>query len=384
MADRDFYEVLGVARDADEATLKSAFRRLAVKHHPDKNPDDPEAEQRFKEINEAYDILKDPEKRAAYDRFGQAAFEGGGGPGAAGARGFGGGFGGFGGFSDIFDEIFSEFGGGRRAGGGGGAGRGSDLRFDMDITLEDAFAGKQASVRVPTTETCETCEGTGAAPGTKPVTCGSCRGAGKVRAQQGFFTIERTCPTCGGVGRVIEKACEACGGAGRTRREKTLSVNIPAGVEDGTRIRLAGEGEAGLRGGPAGDLYLFLALEPHPVFQREGADIFCRVPIPMTTAALGGHIEAPTVDGGRARIAIPKGAQTGQQFRLRGKGMTILRSDQRGDMYVEIRVETPMNLTKRQEEVLREFEAESEGGGTSPESEGFFSRVKELWDDLRD
>ena len=379
MADRDYYEVLGVARDADEKTLKSAFRKLAVKHHPDKNPGDAEAEQRFKDVNEAYDILKDPEKRAAYDRFGHAAFQGGG-PGAAGG---GRGFGGFGGFSDIFDEIFQEFGGARRGGGSGGAGRGADLRFDMEISLEDAFAGKQATVRAPSTETCDVCEGTGAAPGTKPVTCGTCRGSGKVRAQQGFFTIERTCPTCGGVGRVIETPCEACGGAGRTRRDKTLQVAIPAGVEDGTRIRLAGEGEAGLRGGPPGDLYLFLTLTPHPVFQREAADIYCRVPIPMTRAALGGQIEAPTIDGGRARIAIPKGAQTGQQFRLRGKGMSILRSDQRGDMYVEIRVETPMNLTRRQEELLRAFEAEC-GGDTSPESEGFFARVRDLWDDLRD
>ncbi|WP_029010925.1 molecular chaperone DnaJ [Azospirillum halopraeferens] len=383
MAKQEYYELLGVARTASPDEIKKAYRKLAMQYHPDRNPGDAEAEHKFKEINEAYDVLKDEQKRAAYDRFGHAAFEGGrGGPGA----GQGAGFGGFdfgGGFADIFDEMFGEFMGGRRGGAGAASGRGQDLRFNLEISLEDAFKGSQSTVRVPTTVVCESCNGSGAAAGTQPVTCPTCAGHGKVRAQQGFFTIERTCPACHGQGRIIKDACKACGGAGRQRREKTLQVNIPAGVEDGTRIRLAGEGEAGLRGAPPGDLYIFLAVAPHPLFQRDGANIHCRVPIPMVTATLGGTVEVPTIDGTRAKISVPAGTQTGHQFRLKGKGMSVLRSPHRGDMYIQAVVETPVNLTKRQTELLREFEKAGKEG-SHPQSEGFFAKVKELWADLKE
>ena len=379
MAKPDYYETLGVNRGADEKALKSAYRKLAMKYHPDRNPDDDAAEAKFKEVNEAYDVLKDDEKRAAYNQFGHAAFEGGG-PGGAGG----------GGFADIFDEMFGDFmGGGRQAGNRGraGASRGADLRYNMQISLEDAFQGRETQIRVPTAVTCEACNGSGASKGSHPTTCGMCQGRGKVRAQQGFFTIERTCPTCNGTGQVIEDPCQTCGGSGRVQKEKTLKVTIPAGVEDGTRIRLAGEGEAGSRGGGAGDLYIFVAVAPHRMFQRDAADLHIRVPIPMATAALGGSIEVPTIEGKRAKVTIPKGAQSGHQFRLRGKGMSVLRSQARGDMYIDVVVETPVNLSKRQEELLREFQGEKPAKGestTSPESEGFFSRVKELWEDLTD
>ena len=376
MAKQDYYETLGVSRNASADELKKAFRALAMKYHPDRNSGDNGAEQRFKEINEAYDVLKDADKRAAYDRFGHAAFEAGGGP-RGGARGFEFGFGT--GFADIFDEMFGDFMGGR---GGGQAARGADLRYNLEISLEDAYAGKAVQIRVPTSVSCETCGGSGATKGSAPVTCTTCRGRGRVRAQQGFFTIERTCPACHGAGRVIEDPCSACSGAGRVEREKTLKVNIPPGVEDGTRIRLSGEGEAGIRGAAPGDLYVFLSVAAHRLFQRNGADIFCRAPIPMTTAALGGAIEVPTIDGARAKISVPSGTQTNRQFRLKGKGMKVLRSNARGDMYVEVNVETPVNLTKRQQELLREFEDAGKGRKTSPESEGFFARVKEFWDDL--
>src|SRR5216684_3768653 len=377
MAKQDFYELLGVQRGASAEDIKKAYRKLAMQHHPDKNPGDKAAEHRFKELSEAYDILKDDQKRAAYDRFGHAAFEGG--NGRAGPGDFG--FGGAGGFADIFDEMFGEFVGGQR---GQAQGRGSDLRYNLEISLEDAFKGKQTSVRVPTLAQCDTCHGSGAEAGSKPVTCPTCKGHGRVRAQQGFFTIERTCVTCQGAGRVIEKPCRTCAGQGRVRKEKTLSVSIPPGVEDGTRIRLAGEGESGLRGAAAGDLYIFLSLAPHRLFQRDGANIHCRVPIPMATAALGGALEVPVIDGGRAKITVPAGTQSGHQFRLKGKGMSVLRSGSRGDMYVQAVVETPMNLTKRQQELLKEFEKEGEHAKTNPESEGFFSRVKEFFEDLRE
>ncbi len=376
MAKQDFYELLGVQRGASPDDIKKAYRKLAMQHHPDKNPGDKAAEHRFKELSEAYDILKDDQKRAAYDRFGHAAFEGG--NGRAGPGDFG--FGGAGGFADIFDEMFGEFVGGQR---GQAQGRGSDLRYNLEISLEDAFKGKQTSVRVPTLAQCDTCHGSGAEAGSKPVTCPTCKGHGRVRAQQGFFTIERTCVTCQGAGRVIEKPCRTCAGQGRVRKEKTLSVSIPPGVEDGTRIRLAGEGESGLRGAAAGDLYIFLSLAPHRLFQRDGANIHCRVPIPMATAALGGALEVPVIDGGRAKITVPAGTQSGHQFRLKGKGMSVLRSGSRGDMYVQAVVETPMNLTKRQQELLKEFEKEGEHAKTNPESEGFFSRVKEFFEDLQ-
>ncbi|MEY4681677.1 MAG: molecular chaperone DnaJ [Alphaproteobacteria bacterium] len=382
MAKRDFYEVLGVAKDAGADDLKKAFRKLAMQHHPDRNPGDASAEQKFREVNEAYDVLKDEQKRAAYDRFGHAAFEQGGGARPGGNGGFEFNFGGGGGFADIFDEMFGEFMGGRR--GAGGAGRGADLRYNMEITLEDAHRGKQSTIRVASLGACEACSGSGAEKGAKPVTCTTCRGHGKVRSQQGFFTVERGCPTCAGRGQTIDKPCRACSGEGRVRRERSLSVSIPAGVDDGTRIRLAGEGEAGSRGGPAGDLYIFLSVSAHDLFRRDGNDLHVRVPIPMTTAALGGAIEVPSIDGSRSRVNIPAGTQSSQAFRLRGKGMAVLRSQQRGDLFVETAIETPVNLTKRQQELLREFEKAGTTEKTSPESAGFFSKVKELWDDLRD
>jgi molecular chaperone DnaJ len=387
MSKRDFYDVLGVKKEASPDDLKKAFRKLAMQFHPDRNPGDKTAEQKFKEINEAYDVLKDEQRRAAYDRFGHQAFEQGGpgrpGGGAGGPGGFEFNFG-SGGFADIFDEMFGEFMGGRRGNGGGTPGRGADLRYNLEITLEDAYKGKQSTIRVASLATCETCSGSGAERGAKPVTCSTCRGQGKVRAQQGFFTVERTCPTCMGRGQTIDKPCRACSGEGRVKRERTLNVSIPAGVEDGTRIRLAGEGEAGARGAPAGDLYLFLTVAPHRLFKRDGGDLHVRVPIPMTTAALGGSIEVPSVDGTRSRVNIPPGTQSGQAFRLRGKGMSALRSQQRGDLFVEAIVETPVNLTKRQQELLRDFEKAGNADKTSPESAGFFSKVKELWDDLRE
>jgi molecular chaperone DnaJ len=375
MAKRDYYESLGVSRNATAAELKSAYRKLAMQTHPDRNPGDKVAEQRFKEINEAYEVLKDGHKRAAYDQFGHAAFEGGMGPGGR-AGNFD-----FGSFADVFDDLFGDFmGGGRRR---GAQSRGADLRYNLEITLEEAFAGKQAQIRVPTTVRCEVCSATGSAKGAPPGVCPSCRGAGRVRAQQGFFTIERTCPTCSGTGRVITDPCESCGGSGRVHREKTLSVTIPQGVEDGTRIRLTGEGEAGTRGGTTGDLYIFVSVAPHRMFKRDGSSLHCRVPIPVTTAALGGQIEVPTIDGKRARLQIPEGTQTGHRFRLRSKGMTELHGRARGDRFCEIVVETPVNLTRRQQELLREFE-QAGNGSTHPESEGFFAKVKELWEELRD
>jgi len=383
MSKPDYYDILVVDRGADDGGLKKAYRKLAMKYHPDRNPGDKEAERKFKEINEAYEVLKDEQKRAAYDRFGHAAFEQGGpGGGPFGGGGFGGGAGGgFGGFADIFDEMFGEF---RQGGGGGGRGRGADLRYNMDVSLEDAFKGKKTQIRVPTSVGCDSCNGSGAEGGAAPVTCSSCRGSGRVRSQSGFFTVERTCPTCGGQGRMIKDPCRTCGGQGRVQKEKTLSVSIPAGVEDGTRIRLAGEGEAGLRGAPAGDLYIFLGLQPHRFFQREGANLYCRVPISMTKAALGGAIEVPTVDGTRARVSVPAGTQTGSQFRLKGKGMSVLRSNARGDMFVQCMVETPVNLSKKQKDLLKEFEESGTSEKTSPEAEGFFSKVKELWEDLKE
>ena len=377
MAKKDYYELLGVTRNASVDEIKKSYRKLAMKYHPDRNPGDKKAEQRFREINEAYDVLKDAEKRAAYDRFGHAGVE------AGAPHMHPGGFEFAGGFADIFDEMFGEFMGGRRRAGTAGV-RGADLRYNMHITLEDAFRGKQARIRVPTSVACEACKGTGGAGGAGVVTCRACAGRGKIRAQQGFFTIERTCPACQGAGRVIERPCKKCNGSGRVHKDKTLSVTIPAGVEEGTRIRLAGEGETGLRGAPAGDLYIFLSIKPHRLFKREGTSIFCRVPLPMVTAALGGTIEVPTLGGGRARVKVPPGTQSGHQFRLRGKGMPALHSSAKGDMFVEAIVETPVNLTEHQKELLREFEKGASPKQTSPQSEGFFRKVKELWEDLRE
>jgi molecular chaperone DnaJ len=372
MTKRDYYEVLGVSRTAGEAEVKAAFRKLAMKYHPDRNPGDKESERRFKEINEAYDVLKDGDKRAAYDRFGHAAFE----HGSGGGAGFGADFASS--FADIFDDLFGM--GGRR-GRTPGRERGADLRYNMEITLEEAFSGKTAQVRIPTSVTCESCSGSGAKAGSKPKTCGTCGGYGRIRHAQGFFTLERTCPGCHGRGEVIDNPCPACAGSGRVTRERTLAVNVPAGVEDGTRIRLAGEGEAGMRGGPPGDLYIFLSLAQHQFFQREGADLHCRVPISMVTAALGSAFDVPTIDGGKTRVKIPEGTQSGRRFRLHGKGMPVLRSRGAGDMYVQVVVETPQRLTKRQKELLAEFERQS-SNETHPESAGFFAKVKEFLDGL--
>src|SRR5215212_5932061 len=373
MAKRDYYEVLGVQRGASEAYMKAAYRKLAMQHHPDRNPGDKDCEHRFKELNEAYDVLKDEQKRAAYERFGHAAFE----QGAGGAHGFGSDFGSA--FSDIFEGIFGMGGARQRT---SGRERGADLRFNMEITLEEAYAGKTAQMRLPTSVTCEACSGNGAKTGTKQKTCQHCNGHGRIRhSQGGFFTLERTCPICQGRGQVIEDPCPSCSGSGRVTRERTLSVNIPAGVEDGTRIRLAGEGEAGVRGGPAGDLYIFLSLSSHPFFQREGADLHCRVPISMVAAALGGDFEVPTIDGNNTRVKVPEGTQSGRRFRLQGKGMPVLRSKQTGDMYVQVVVETPQKLTKRQKDLLMEFEKMS-SHETQPESSGFFTRVKDFFDAL--
>ncbi|MCZ8151581.1 MAG: molecular chaperone DnaJ [Rhodobacteraceae bacterium] len=383
MAKRDYYDVLGVTRGASADELKKAYRQKAKELHPDRNADNPNAEAQFKEVNEAYDVLKDADRKAAYDRFGHAAFEGGGG-GGRGPQGFGGGgnadFASA--FSDVFEDLFGDFMGGR--GGSGGrsrAQRGSDLRYNLRVSLEEAFQGVQKTINVPTSVSCDTCRGTGAEGGAEPVTCPTCSGMGKVRAQQGFFTVERTCPTCNGMGQIVKNPCRSCGGAGRVEKERALSVNIPAGVETGTRIRLAGEGEAGLRGGPSGDLYIFIEVREHPIFQRDGVHLFCRVPISITTAALGGEVEVPTIDGGRSRVKVPVGAQTGKQLRLRAKGMPALRGGGSGDMVLELAVETPVNLTARQRELLIEFEKLSEEN--NPEGKSFFSKVKGFWDGMK-
>jgi molecular chaperone DnaJ len=377
LAKRDYYDVLGVQKGADEAALKSAYRKLAMQFHPDRNPGNTEAEHKFKEVSEAYDTLKDPQKRAAYDRFGHAAFEAGMGNGRAGP-GFGPDFGAS--MSDIFEDLFGDMmGGGRRAGGASARLRGSDLRYNLEITLEEAFAGRTVEIDVPTLVTCHTCEGSGAKPGTGMSVCRQCGGHGKVRAAQGFFTIERTCPVCQGRGQIIEQPCTDCGGQGRKQEHRKLSVDIPKGIEDGTRIRLANEGEAGLRGGPPGDLYIFISVKPHDLFQRDGADLYARVPIAMTTAALGGEFEVPTLDQSRAKVKVPSGTQPGQRIRLKGKGMPVLRSKDMGDLYVQLDVETPQNLTKRQRELLEEFEKESTREN-SPTSEGFFAKLKSLFE----
>ena len=384
MAKRDFYDVLGVARGASAEELKKAYRTKAKELHPDRNSDNPNAEAQFKEVNEAYDVLKDADKKAAYDRFGHAAFDGGMGGGGRGAQGFGGGGNGdfASAFSDVFEDLFGDFMGGR--GGGGGrsrAQRGSDLRYNLRVSLEEAYQGVQKTINVPTSIACDTCRGTGAEGGAEPVTCPTCSGMGKVRAQQGFFTVERTCPTCSGMGQIVKNPCRSCGGAGRIEKERSLSVNIPAGVETGTRIRLAGEGEAGLRGGPSGDLYIFIEVRDHAIFQRDGVHLFCRVPISVTSAALGGEVEVPTIDGGKARVKVPAGSQTGKQMRLRAKGMPALRGGGTGDMVIELAVETPVNLTARQRELLMEFEKLSEEN--NPEGQSFFSKVKGFWDGMK-
>ncbi len=377
MAKADYYQTLGVAKNASPDELKKAYRGLAMQYHPDRNPGDATAEQKFKDVSEAYDVLRDEQKRAAYDRFGHDAFtQGGGGRGGFDFSGFGTGF------ADIFDEVFGDLMGGGRGGGRQNA-RGSDVRYDLELSLEEAFAGIKKQIKVTSSLVCDGCKGSGGKAGTAPVACPACGGRGVVRAQSGFFMVERACASCQGTGKVIKEPCETCHGHGRMRQQRTLEVAIPAGVEDGTRIRLAGEGEAGLRGAPAGDLYVFLSVKPHPLFQRDGANIFCRVPVGMADAALGLELTVPTVAGSKASVKLPPGTQTGQQFRLRGEGMSVLRSRERGDMYVEAFVETPQKLNKKQQELLRQFMAEGDHGKTNPEASGFMARVEEFWRSLK-
>lgn len=374
MSKRDYYEILGVERTCTEVELKSAFRKAAMQHHPDRNPGDKNAEVLFKEVNEAYQTLSDGQKRAAYDRFGHAAFEQGGGGRGFGAEGFATSM------ADIFDDLFGDV-MGRRGGRANGRERGSDIRYDLEIGLEEAYTGKTATIDVPTSITCEVCSGSGAKAGSQPRTCPTCGGQGRVRAQQGFFAIERTCPTCSGRGEIIDNPCQACGGAGRVTRERTLSVNVPKGVEDGTRIRLAGEGEAGLRGGPSGDLYLFLTVKPHSIFHRDGADLYCRVPISFVQAALGSELTVRTLDGSETKVKVPEGTQSGRQFKVRGKGMPSLRGRDMGDLYIQAILETPQHLTRRQRELLEEFDSES-SHRTHPEATGFFAKMKDFFDNI--
>lgn len=381
MAKRDYYDVLGASKGASAEELKKAYRTKAKELHPDRNTDNPNAEAQFKEINEAYDVLKDADKKAAYDRYGHAAFEGGRGPG-----GGGGGNGDFGAsFSDVFEDLFGDFMGRGGQGAQGGrrsrAQRGSDLRYNLRVSLEESFKGVQKTITVPSAVACDVCSGTGAEGGAEPVTCPTCSGMGKVRAQQGFFTVERTCPTCAGAGQTIKNPCKSCGGAGRTEKERSLSVNIPAGVETGTRIRLSGEGEAGMRGGPTGDLYIFIETREHAIFKRDGVNLFITIPVSMITAALGGEVEVPTIDGGKSRVKVPAGTQAGKQLRLRGKGMPALRGGGAGDMLIELAVETPVNLTAKQKELLEEFEKLA--ADNNPEGSSFFAKVKGFWDSMK-
>ena len=381
MAGKDYYKTLGVENDASADEIKKAYRKLAMKFHPDQNKDNPEAEEKFKAINEAYDILKDEQKRSAYARYGSSAFDGsmGGSPGGGGHGGGGAGF------TDIFEDMFGDFMGGSNRSSQGSM-RGSDLQYTLEMTLEEAHKGKEAKIRIPVNDTCEHCSGSGSADGTKTHACDTCGGTGRIRQQQGFFTIERTCPSCHGEGVTIKNPCSHCSGSGRLNKSKTLKVKIPAGVETGRRIRLSGEGEAGVRGGPRGDFYVMINVKPHKLFQRDGANLFCRVPITVTRAALGGEIEVPTIDGTRATVKIPPGTQTAQQFRLRIKGVHMIRSDSRGDMYIEIFVETPVNLNKKQQDILHELDKSMHNGSASsknsPQSSGFFQKIREFWDDL--
>jgi molecular chaperone DnaJ len=382
MSGKDFYKILGVDSSASAEDIKKAYRKLAMKYHPDQNKDNAEAEEKFKEVSQAYEILKDDQKRAAFDRYGAAAFDGSMGP-AGGAGGFSG-FG-AGAFSDIFEDMFGEFMGGRKA---GSKARGSDIQYAVELSFEEAFTGKEFTIKIPLNEECDSCTGSGAEAGTNPEKCSTCAGSGRVRQQQGFFTIERTCPTCNGQGTTIKNPCKKCAGQGRIRKDKIIKVKIPAGVESGRRIRLNGEGESGIRGAERGDLYILIGIKPHKLFQRDGSNLHCRVPIPITKAALGGDIEVPTIEGTSAKIKIPAGTQTGQQFRIKGKGMSIMRSEARGDMFIEIFVETPVNLDKKQQDLLKQLDgsmsSEKLGNKHSPQSSGFFQKMKEFWDDLKE
>jgi|TARA_B100001564_G_scaffold118017_1_gene98229 molecular chaperone DnaJ len=374
MSKRDYYDVLGVPKGSQADAIKKAYRTKAKELHPDRNSDNPNAESQFKEVNEAYEVLKDADKKAAYDRYGHAAFEGGGG------QGFGGGGDFSSAFSDVFDDLFGDFMGGGR-GGRKQQSRGSDLRYNLSISLEEAFAGLQKTINIPSAVTCGSCNGTGAAGGSSPTTCPTCSGLGKVRATQGFFTVERGCPTCSGVGQIIKNPCSSCGGQGTQKKDKALSVNVPPGVETGTRIRLAGEGETAPRGGVSGDLYIFIEVSKHKIFERDGLNLFCRVPVSMAKASLGGEVEVPTIDGGRSRVRIPAGSQSGRQMRLKGKGMPAIKTIQKGDMFIEMAVETPVNLTAKQKELLQEFEELSEDN--NPETNSFFSSVKTFWESMK-
>lgn len=379
MSKKDFYDLLGVQKGASAADIKKAYRKLAMQYHPDKNPGNKAAEEKFREINDAYDVLKDEQKRSAYDRFGHAAFD----QNMGGGRGNGhSGFGGFGagGFADIFEEMFSEMSGQRRQ--AEPDRRGGDIRYDYEISLEDAFRGTSTKIRYHTAASCDSCKGTGSENNAPPARCSTCNGRGSVRMQQGFFTIERPCDGCQGTGQKIEKPCKTCNSTGRVRREKSIEVKIPAGVEDGTRIRMSGAGEAGFRGGPAGDLYIFLSVHSHRLFKRHGSDILCRIPISMTTAALGGEIDVPTIDGTKAKVKIPAGTQNSHQFRLRGKGMSIMKSSNRGDMYIEVIIEIPMNLTKEQKDLLTQLDQISKGDTHNPQASSFFKKVKDFWTEL--
>jgi len=375
MADKDFYEILGVQKNASDDEIKKSYRKLAMKYHPDRNKDNKEAERKFKETAAAYEILKDPEKRSAYDQYGHDAFRQGG---MGGAQGFGD----FaGGFSDIFEEFFGGgFGGSSRQ---RGPQRGNDLRYNMSVSLQEAFNGKKSQIRIPSYDGCDLCSATGSADKSGPSTCSTCGGQGKVRSTQGFFSIERPCPTCGGEGSSIKNPCLKCSGTGQVKKQKTISVTIPAGVDTGTRIRVSGEGEPGQRGAGNGDLYIFVEVQKDKLFEREEDNIFCQIPISITTAILGGEVEVPTIDGKKARLNIPSGTQSETQFRLKGKGMSVLRQTRRGDMYIEATVEIPINLNSKQKAILQEFEKE---GGTSkkhsPKSQSFFSKLKEVWEDL--
>lgn len=375
MSKRDYYDVLGVPKGSEQEALKKAYRSKAKELHPDRNSDNPNAEAQFKEVNEAYEVLKDAEKKAAYDRYGHAAFEGGGG-----GQGFGGGGDFSSAFSDVFDDLFGDFMGGGR-GGRQQQSRGSDLRYNLSISLAEAFAGLQKTINVPSAVSCGSCNGSGAAGGSSPTTCPTCSGLGKVRATQGFFTVERGCPTCSGVGQIIKNPCSSCGGQGTQKKDRALNVNVPPGVETGTRIRLAGEGETGPRGGVSGDLYIFIEVSKHKIFERDGLNLFCRVPVSMAKASLGGEVEVPTIDGGRSRVRIPAGSQSGRQMRLKGKGMPAIKTIQKGDMFIEMAVETPVNLTARQKELLQEFEELSEDN--NPEANSFFSSVKTFWESMK-
>jgi molecular chaperone DnaJ len=375
MAKRDFYEILGVAKNASEEDIKKAYRKLAMKYHPDRNPDNKEAEEKFKEVKEAYEMLTNPEKREAYDRYGHAGVD----PNAGGFGGFGGGGAGFG---DAFGDIFGDiFGGGRGRSSGPQVYRGADLRYNLEITLEQAAHGFDTTIRVPSWDKCDTCHGSGAKPGTQPVTCATCHGHGQVRMQQGFFSIQQTCPKCHGSGKVIPEPCAACGGAGRIKRNKTLEVKIPAGIDNGMRIRSTGNGEPGTNGGPPGDLYVEIHIKPHTVFQREGDDLHCEMPISFTKSALGGEIEVPTLSG-KVSFTVPEGTQTGKTFRLKGKGIKGVRSGYTGDLFCHVVVETPVKLTDKQKDLLREFERLTKEGGAkhSPQSKGWMDKVKDFFE----